>query len=267
MAVRPVDLARAVGVGTHTVRRYEQWGVLPPSPRSDEGHRQYGPNHLAAIRAMRALKAGFGWKVGLAVLRSLNRGDLVHAARIVDGVHARLDRERLEAERIATVLGSLQPEASQAPLADLEAVRLPDRLRIGEVAALLDVPRSTLRHWERVELLISSRDDGSRYRQYDRGQLHLLRLVALLRRAGCSVPDVRSVLTQLADRRVDVALATAQARMEGLDRQSVRCLRATAELWAYVSMIRPAALDEADYEEHYAARHVEARGSDADASP
>src|SRR5688572_31749675 len=63
-ALRPVELGRAIGLSAQQVRRYERWGYLPPAERTTSGHRRYGPRHLHAILAVRAMQAGYGWFTG-----------------------------------------------------------------------------------------------------------------------------------------------------------------------------------------------------------
>jgi DNA-binding transcriptional MerR regulator len=47
--LRTTDIARAVGVHPNTVRLYEEWGFLPPIPRSPM-YRLYTEMHLDLMR-------------------------------------------------------------------------------------------------------------------------------------------------------------------------------------------------------------------------
>ena len=47
------DIARAVGVHPNTVRLYEEWGFLPPIPRSPRGYRLFTEDHLDQMRLAR----------------------------------------------------------------------------------------------------------------------------------------------------------------------------------------------------------------------
>lgn len=54
------EIAEQAGVNIHTVRYYEERGLLPAVPRSAAGHRQFGDEHLAHIRFVRrAQELGF----------------------------------------------------------------------------------------------------------------------------------------------------------------------------------------------------------------
>ncbi|MFP3948702.1 MAG: MerR family transcriptional regulator [Longimicrobiales bacterium] len=54
------QLAEAADVGVQTVRYYERRGLLPPPPRTEGGHRQYGPDDLRRLEFIRrAQELGF----------------------------------------------------------------------------------------------------------------------------------------------------------------------------------------------------------------
>ena len=44
------EIAIAVGVHPNTVRLYEEWGFLPPVPRSPSGYRLFRQEHLDQMR-------------------------------------------------------------------------------------------------------------------------------------------------------------------------------------------------------------------------
>ena len=52
------DTAREVGVHPNTVRLYEEWGLLPPIPRSPRGYRLFTEAHLDLMRLARAALHG-----------------------------------------------------------------------------------------------------------------------------------------------------------------------------------------------------------------
>ncbi len=58
--MRTSDIAQAVGVHPNTVRLYEEWGFLPPIPRSPSGYRQYTQAHLDQMRLAQTALHG-GW--------------------------------------------------------------------------------------------------------------------------------------------------------------------------------------------------------------
>jgi DNA-binding transcriptional MerR regulator len=54
--VRIGELARELGVSADTLRFYERSGLLPEMPRTDNGYRDYGPEHVKRIRLMLDLR-------------------------------------------------------------------------------------------------------------------------------------------------------------------------------------------------------------------
>jgi GntR family transcriptional regulator/MocR family aminotransferase len=61
--MRTSDIAKAVGVHPNTVRLYEEWGFLPPIPRSPSGYRQFTQAHLDQMRLARTALFGTGASV------------------------------------------------------------------------------------------------------------------------------------------------------------------------------------------------------------
>ncbi len=58
--LRRIDLARATGCNFETIRYYEKIGVMPEPPRSENGYRNYQPEHLERLGfVMRARDLGF----------------------------------------------------------------------------------------------------------------------------------------------------------------------------------------------------------------
>ena len=48
--LRTSDLAKAVGIHPNTVRRYVDWGLVPPVERSPAGYRRFTQKHLDCLR-------------------------------------------------------------------------------------------------------------------------------------------------------------------------------------------------------------------------
>jgi hypothetical protein len=57
-SLRTSDVARAVGVHPNTVRLYEEWGFLPPIPRSPSGYRLFTEAHVDQMRLARTALRG-----------------------------------------------------------------------------------------------------------------------------------------------------------------------------------------------------------------
>lgn len=50
------EVAAAAGVSAHTLRYYEEAGIMPEVPRRPNGHRCYGDDHVRWIRFLRRLR-------------------------------------------------------------------------------------------------------------------------------------------------------------------------------------------------------------------
>ena len=79
--LRTSDISKAVGVHPNTVRLYEEWGFLPPIPRSASGYRLFTEEHLEQMRLAR-LAFDTPWsgrnirRSALALVRQAASGDL-----------------------------------------------------------------------------------------------------------------------------------------------------------------------------------------------
>lgn len=69
-----------------------------------------------------------------------------------------------------------------------------DELTIGEAARLAGVPASTLRYWETAGLLEAPRRVGGK-RRYGREGLQQIEMVALAKRAGFTLAEIRVILS------------------------------------------------------------------------
>jgi MerR family redox-sensitive transcriptional activator SoxR len=69
-----------------------------------------------------------------------------------------------------------------------------DELTVGEAARIAGVPASTLRYWETAGLLKAPRRVSGK-RRYDHEGLQQIEMVALAKRAGFTLAEVRTILS------------------------------------------------------------------------
>ena len=192
--LRTSDIAKAVGVHPNTVRLYEQWGFLPPIPRSSSGYRLFTEAHLDQMRLARTALRG-PWpgrnirQSALALVRRAASGDLGGALEQAYGHLALVQAERAQAGAAAELL----ERWAQGIAADATV----EPLWIGEVARLLDVTTDVLRNWERNGLIRVPRDPRNGYRLYGAAEIGRLRVIRMLRRAGYSMMAILRMLLQL----------------------------------------------------------------------
>ncbi len=188
------EIARAVGVHPNTVRLYEEWGYLPPVPRSPSGYRLFSQAHLdqmhLARMALRGPWPGPNIRVSaLELVRQAASGDLGGALERAYHHLALVQAERAQAEAAAELL----ERWAQGIATDATA----KSLRIGEAAQLLGVSTDMLRNWERNGLIRVPRDPKNGYRRYRAVELGRLRVIRMLNRAGYSQMAILRLLLHL----------------------------------------------------------------------
>jgi DNA-binding transcriptional MerR regulator len=192
--LRTSDLAKAVGIHTNTVRRYVEWGLLPPVERSAAGYRRFTQRHLDCLRLVRLILDGE--YSGRTIRQS---GSLIIQSAVLDDWGGTLE---LAYRHLALV----QSERAQANAAvellehwaHNQGVDVPFRqMRIGEVAGLLGVSNDILRNWERNGLLEVPRQPHNSYRTYGSLEISRLRVIRMLVNAGYSLMAILRMLVLL----------------------------------------------------------------------
>jgi DNA-binding transcriptional MerR regulator len=188
------DLAKAVGVHVNTVRRYVDWGLLPPVERAPNGYRRFTRRHLDCLRLDRM--AMDGEYPGRTIRQSASmviqiavKDDWGGALELAYQHLALVNSEAAQAEAAVELL----ERWAQGSGADI-TVRL---LRIGEVAKLLGVSNDILRNWERNGLLEVPRQESNTYRLYGPREISRLRVIRMLAKAGYSLMAILRMLLQL----------------------------------------------------------------------
>jgi DNA-binding transcriptional MerR regulator len=186
------EVARAANVHPNTVRLYEEWGYLPPARRSKKGYRLFTEYHLDQMALARLAFQG-PYPGGKAPVEALVRaaaahklGDaLEHAYRYLSQIRA----EYAQAEAAALLL---ERWAGGIPIEPTTP-----RLRIKQVAQLLDIAAHRLRDWERNGLLAVPRQPRSGYRWYSAEEIGRLRVIRMLRASGYSTMAILRLMNHL----------------------------------------------------------------------
>ena len=192
--LRTSDLAKAAGIHPNTVRLYEQWGFLPPIPRSPSGYRRFTQVHLDQLLLARTAMSctvigGDVRRTALELIHTAAGGDLGGALELAYSFHAAVQAERAQAEAAATFLERWAEGGS------VEARIHP--LRIGDAARLLTTSIDALRNWERNGLLVVPRDPANGYRLYGAEEIGRLRVIRMLIRSGYGCMSILRMLTLL----------------------------------------------------------------------
>jgi DNA-binding transcriptional MerR regulator len=181
-----------------------------------------------ALRAYRGLAGAVGPVEARRLLAELRTATIAEAAAAVDGVHARLAREREEALRAQQALQGIQAEDG----------RDDDFMTITQLAEALGVRSSTLRFWEQEGLVFPERVTTLRARRYGPAAVGAARVVAALRAGGYGIPAVREVMGSLDGLDgLEDARRILRGRLDQLAARSVALLRAGADLAAVVTAV------------------------------
>ncbi len=192
--LRTSDIAKAVGAHANTVRLYEEWGFLPPIPRSLGGYRLFTQTHLDQMRLARTALHG-PWpgrnirQSAAALIRQAASGDLGGALEQAYRHRALVQAERAQAEAAAELL----ERWAQGAAADATIKPLP----IGETARLLGATTDVLRNWERNGLIQVPRNPRNGYRLYGAAEISRLRVIRMLSRAGYSMMAILRMMLHL----------------------------------------------------------------------
>ncbi len=194
--LRTSDLSRATKIHPNTVRLYEEWGVLPPIPRSPAGYRLFTEGHLTQLKLVRlALDEPYpGRRIRQSIWQLLKQaatGNLNNALTAAHQHQRLVQAELTQAEAAATYL-----EMWVAGDTTTDTSALPPLLP-GQAAELLDITIDTLRHWERNGLITVPRHPDSGYRQYGPAEIGRLRVIRLLTRSGYSTMAVLRMIRRL----------------------------------------------------------------------
>ncbi|MBI5548900.1 MAG: MerR family transcriptional regulator [Deltaproteobacteria bacterium] len=180
-------IARAVGVHANTVRLYEEWGLLPPIPRTPKGYRQYSAAHLEQMRLARIAVPGpfpGGGEPVYALVREAAKGHWGRACALARVYAGNVEAEYASSQKACRELRHWANRRVLEKAGD-EAAPLHRR----EAARRLDVTVDALRSWERNGLVRVAKDSLG-YCLYRAEALHRGAIVRSLRTAGYSITAI-----------------------------------------------------------------------------
>lgn len=181
---RTSDLARELGIHPNTVRRYVDWGLVPPVERSPSGYRLFTQQHLDCLRLARMIYAapypGRGFRaLGNEIIQFAVMDDWYGALEKAHEHLAAVDAELQQAENAANVLEHWAQNM-------IETKDDPSPLAIGEVSKLLGVSIDIIRNAERNGLISIPRNSYNNYRLFGKREIERLRIIRMLSMAGYS---------------------------------------------------------------------------------
>ncbi|SDY99102.1 DNA-binding transcriptional regulator, MerR family [Evansella caseinilytica] len=227
--IKPIDIARKLKISTSALRHYEAWGIIPKVERGQNGYRLYTEEHVAYFECIRAMYPGFGMNVVRKTMPLIQKGKLTEALWIVNEVQVKLHEDKQKAERALHVL-------EQEQLEPLPGGQQKSWYTIGEAASVIGVPNSTLRHWEKENLIVPQRDLESGYRKYGRQDLRKLLVIRTLQTAVYSLDIVREVLDEMDQHNIAHAIKITRDSLVYMDHLIMEQLRGMSYLYKLCSV-------------------------------
>jgi DNA-binding transcriptional MerR regulator len=193
--MRTSDMARLVGVHPNTVRKYVEWGLIPPVERTPSGYRLFTQQHLDCMRLARLVYSapypGRGFRaVGTEIIQRA----------VVDDWQGALEKAQ---EHLALVQAELKNAEAAADLLERWAQNMAadsaneSPLSIGEVSKLLGVSIDVIRNAERNGLITVPRNSYNNYRLFGKREIERLRIIRMLTRAGYSHMSILRMFLEL----------------------------------------------------------------------
>ncbi|MBN2910975.1 MerR family transcriptional regulator [Polycladomyces sp. WAk] len=230
MKIRPIDIARKLNISTSTLRRYESWGIVPPSERAANGYRMYTEEHVAYFECIWAMLPGFGRSITKEVLRKVQRKEVDDALWLVNKQQARIHQDKTMAEKTVRILENEE-------LDNFEPEGKRKWMTIGEVSALTGVSSSAIRHWEKEGLISLPRDQTNGYRRFHRNQIRQIQMIRILRSANYPLEVIRQVIKELGHNHIEVARRFARDSLEKLNSINRNQMRGIYYLYRLLSLL------------------------------
>ena len=193
--LRTSDLARAVGIHPNTVRRYVDWGLIPPVERSPSGYRLFTQRHLDCLRLARMVYAAPYPGRGFCAL-----GNEIIQCAVLEDWQSALEKAH---EHLLAVNAELEQANQAANLLEHWAQNMrvdsdaETPLAIGEVSELLGVSIDIIRNAERNGLMTVPRNSYNNYRLFGKKEIERLRIIRMLSKAGYSHMSILRMFIEL----------------------------------------------------------------------
>lgn len=189
---KTAEVAKLVGLHPNTIRRYEEWGLIPPPERAENGYRSFTDYHIDLIKIaqvafqIEVLQSGLRRKM-VDVIKALASYSFEDARALIDDYITLTDQEIARAvEAIRIVEDTLAGKSDEQPI----------ELTRSEAADYLEITTDALRNWELNGLLLVRRKKN-RYRIYTADDLRRLKIIRTLRAAKYSLEAILRLLRAL----------------------------------------------------------------------
>ena len=171
------EVAKLVGFHPNTIRRYEEWELIPKPQRAKNGYRIYNEYHVELIRTA---KVAFQVEVLQSGLRAMMRELIKALAKYEFAIDQEIDEAN---EAIHIVEDMIKGTTEEEDIS----------LKRSEAAKYLGVTTDALRNWELNGLLSLKRSENG-YRIYAADDLKRLKIIRILRSSKYSLEAILRLL-------------------------------------------------------------------------
>ncbi|MGX7164823.1 MerR family transcriptional regulator [Enterococcus massiliensis] len=176
------QMTTLIKVSDTTLKRYENFDLLPEVKKTVGGQRRYQEIHRQAFLTIRKLLQGFEITTAYALMRLAKAGAFSESYWLIAHSQKQLVADEEALQRNRTFILSLPQE------------QLPQqRLRIGELAKLAQVETSAIRYWEERGLITSQRGENG-YRYYEEKEIKKTLIVTSLRKTIYAIEEIKKLL-------------------------------------------------------------------------
>lgn len=189
------EVAQLVGLHANTIRKYEEWQLIPMPQRQSNGYRVYTDYHVELIKSARLAFAveiihGNLRKKIIEVVRSLAEYDFTRSRQLLAEYVQMIEQEQEKAQEAVQLVATY--------IQDLGATNQLELTR-KQVADALGITIDTLRNWE-MNGLLTVRRRKNHYRIYGEREITLLKIIRTLRNANYSLSAILRFLDALEEK-------------------------------------------------------------------
>ena len=87
-------------------------------------------------------------------------------------------------------------------------------LTLGEVAEILGINKTTLRHYNREGLISFERDEENNYRYYHKNQIENFKVILNLRKVGFSIEKIKEIKQFIIEKKYDLIIKSVNKRLD-----------------------------------------------------
>ncbi|MEK5437730.1 MULTISPECIES: MerR family DNA-binding transcriptional regulator [Paenibacillus] len=223
----PTIIAKKLNVSTTTLRRYEDQGLVPEVPRTPSNRRCYTDIHVQAFITIRELLQGYEIPVVYDVMRKIKARQIEDA---LWSINQEQHNTQTEKHRLEDVLRMFR----NADLSKYNDLEVTNAMTIGEVAQMVGVKPSAIRHWEQEGLITSNRNKDNGYRVYTVTELRKIILISSLRKTVYYIENMKQLLNEIETQNYKKVEMSFELALQKLNSQLMKQFLGIAELMKYV---------------------------------